>query len=859
MSTFNLTFTGEQTQINLQKAGDFSAVPLEDGLYQGSKTYTAYDQYLNDTGALFKLNPSVSLPYAINLATYPLAKDDPSLIPYTSFESATTEAIAQFEDDAAQAIRNNGGIPLLDGQWGIGKEYTEFNQYLSFNGVPYKPLSIPYTTQGADPTQSPDLENVQPWQNLSTLQVVMRGLNEPDEVGIYASDTASLLNNKKYIYDAVEQITWGVPVLNGPGEVIVDVNADQLQTSAATYTMISISTAGLVFTDIVNNEFNIGDLISTVGHGEQGDGGQGDYTIKAGDVRSGEADSLTANGNTAELVPVDNAVNMLQMGIKADGGVTINLLSPVSDYANAKGYDVTLHNTGSTRVHFSDKFHLKNTKLLSDNGAHIHYKGGDNNNAAVVVFGNDLDVAWPEYFESTKPFRIAEALTFTAGQGFGEVVWVSDGKVFFKWTPELVTDAFPSTGSVTGATTGQTESYTPSTVFGKVFGAPTNAGWDNVYLSTDLIGSPATAHVNATGVYCNGVRGGRSFGECGSLTVEGFETAGAYWANWFMHIKGILEAQKCADGHIFTHENNSLVIDQLILSSGSVYDSVIRYRARFPFCYGYKIHSVSNEGDFGESYFDVNAGHGIDIGVINIENNPDFSTIRIGGSSVLDEFTDRDTELAKSNYLGSCVIGPMRHYESLGPLIEKDIQQCEVMPMSFNYPLAVSAITKEWKSCINTTGSFNVKGLKIGNISATSFDVAEKFKLEGDLDPAKIEYDSSNYISTSYKSTVYKPAASNLIQMREPLGNTKRYIVDSVASYIQGVSTGTWTQFVLTDGAVGYSTAVDVSPTGRFFQKVTSGAVWTTNDYIESKLTGLQTATAETYTFVANIRELKLG
>lgn len=183
MSDYNLPFSGDQTAEYLAKARDFSGVPLDDGLYAGSKTFTAYDQYVNDTGALFKLNPSVALGYAINVPLYPDAKNDPNLIPYSNFESASTEAIdefndvtvpqaiSNFEDDAAQAIRNAGGVPLGDGQWGAGKTYTAYNEYLVFNGVPYKPLNVPYTTQGADPTQLPDLGSVQPFSNISREEI----------------------------------------------------------------------------------------------------------------------------------------------------------------------------------------------------------------------------------------------------------------------------------------------------------------------------------------------------------------------------------------------------------------------------------------------------------------------------------------------------------------------------------------------------------------------------------------------------------------------------------------------------------------------------------------------------------------
>ena len=101
---FNLPYTGDQTAEYLAKARDFSGEPLDDGLYAGSKTYTNYQQYLNDNGALFKLNPVIALGYTINTATYPTANIDPNLIPYSTFESASTEALADFNASAATAL-----------------------------------------------------------------------------------------------------------------------------------------------------------------------------------------------------------------------------------------------------------------------------------------------------------------------------------------------------------------------------------------------------------------------------------------------------------------------------------------------------------------------------------------------------------------------------------------------------------------------------------------------------------------------------------------------------------------------------------------------------------------------------------
>lgn len=88
MAIYNLPYTGPQTQEYLAKARDFSGTPLDDGLYIGAKTYTNYQQYLNDNGALFKANPTTPLPYPIDTVTYPEAKDDPNLIPYSDFQSS---------------------------------------------------------------------------------------------------------------------------------------------------------------------------------------------------------------------------------------------------------------------------------------------------------------------------------------------------------------------------------------------------------------------------------------------------------------------------------------------------------------------------------------------------------------------------------------------------------------------------------------------------------------------------------------------------------------------------------------------------------------------------------------------------
>ena len=259
-------------------------MPLDDGLYAGAKTYTAYDQYLNDTGALFKLNPSVSLGYAINVALYPQAKDDPNLIPYTSFESASTEAIDQFEIDGAAAIVdfnadgasaivdfnadgvsaisdfnsdgasainvfNDNGQDAIDnlifstgfknvGVFGIGETVQNAQETLTYNGEEFNTTAgpFPYVTDGATPAaDSADWYNV----TLEARKTVARSLNVTDNSVIYDTDTVTAI--PAYIYSASQQKTYSVPS-GAIGELIVSVIGDQLVTNIDSYTLTIFTT-----------------------------------------------------------------------------------------------------------------------------------------------------------------------------------------------------------------------------------------------------------------------------------------------------------------------------------------------------------------------------------------------------------------------------------------------------------------------------------------------------------------------------------------------------------------------------------------------------------------------------------------
>lgn len=46
MADYSLPFSGDETAEYLAKARDFSGVPLDDGIYAGTKSFQAYDEYL---------------------------------------------------------------------------------------------------------------------------------------------------------------------------------------------------------------------------------------------------------------------------------------------------------------------------------------------------------------------------------------------------------------------------------------------------------------------------------------------------------------------------------------------------------------------------------------------------------------------------------------------------------------------------------------------------------------------------------------------------------------------------------------------------------------------------------------------
>ena len=599
--------------------------------------------------------------------------------------------------------------------------------------------------------------------------------------------------------------------------------------------------------------FDVGDLVITKGYYSIGDGGGASYLITAGNTGDTRLDHDVLS-NTATLQPVNNAIDMLQGGAISDGGVTQNTIKPISDYANARRLDVTLENTFSTRMHFTDSFHLLDTKLISKSGGHLFYKGGNQQLLPAITLGNSLDDAYPSFFESNKPFLVGETLAFSGGS-LGEVMFVIDGKVYYKWFPND-TVSFPTSGSVAGRASNEGEVLSPSTTGQQVFGPPRNAGAENIYVACDSLPSD---HIQATGVLINGCRDGRSFGKCGSITVEDFSVGICLIFNWFLTVSGTLEVNGCADGILMSYDNNAMHIDRLILVSGTSYDSVVRYRLRMPYSYSNTISVLDIEGGAGESYVDFSGSHGITVNSGDIEGNPDFSTILLKGFAGLDEFTDPEGDEAQRIRLGAVTLNGLRFHDSLGILFNKYTDGVTLSNMYFDYPVAGTTIPLVWESVVNTNDAgFDIRGLKLTNITASHFDVAASFRMTGDMSQAKVMYDESNYNRINYDATFYKPAAQNLLAMRVALGETVRYTVDSISVYSQTGGTHTMTFQVLQDNDIGLSNAIALTG-GTYYEDTSTSGPYVTTEDLTVRLTSISDAADNNYTFRAEIVELTLN
>lgn len=100
---------------------------------------------------------------------------DQDLTPTIATDGEQKKTLSQFEREFNEAIQAAGGVPLDDGVYDIGKTYTKYNQYLVFNGVPYKPASstpLPYETVETTPFGTGDDGRVVPFADVQAGDLV---------------------------------------------------------------------------------------------------------------------------------------------------------------------------------------------------------------------------------------------------------------------------------------------------------------------------------------------------------------------------------------------------------------------------------------------------------------------------------------------------------------------------------------------------------------------------------------------------------------------------------------------------------------------------------------------------------------
>ncbi|AUS01756.1 hypothetical protein NVP1291O_42 [Vibrio phage 1.291.O._10N.286.55.F6] len=93
---------------------------------------------------------------------------DTSTLPYTG---QIRKTLPYLEAEYLNAIRNAGGEPINNGTWSSGQTFTAYNQFMVYNGIPYKPLTtseLPYGPTG----DSPDVNFVGPYESFSIEEAV---------------------------------------------------------------------------------------------------------------------------------------------------------------------------------------------------------------------------------------------------------------------------------------------------------------------------------------------------------------------------------------------------------------------------------------------------------------------------------------------------------------------------------------------------------------------------------------------------------------------------------------------------------------------------------------------------------------
>jgi len=124
---------------------------------------------------------------------------DQDLTPTTATDGEQKKTLAHFERQYNEAIQAAGGVPL--GPWAAGTTYNAYNEYQVYNGIPYKPATsttLPYTTQGSDPTVAPDAGNVVPFAEVTRSDIVQNVASIPELLNVQPTGDGFKVNVTAY-------------------------------------------------------------------------------------------------------------------------------------------------------------------------------------------------------------------------------------------------------------------------------------------------------------------------------------------------------------------------------------------------------------------------------------------------------------------------------------------------------------------------------------------------------------------------------------------------------------------------------------------------------------------------------------
>ena len=510
--------------------------------------------------------------------------------------------------------------------------------------------------------------------------------------------------------------------------------------------------------EIATGVFKVGDRLEVT------DRANGHFNVVIG-VSDSVSKLNAGGGNIAELdISSNDSVNILSLGIKADA-LTINKLAPIANFANTNNVSLHLNNTAATVVLFDDTCNIRNTRLWSLSGMHLRYVGGDIDYLPVITLGEVISTASPERFKTSGDvnlFRSGEAITFSSG-GFGDVLFVMGGYVYFHFVPDYIEggtpQTLPSSGTATGSVSGAVQTITESRVATYSPSGTFSASIDNIFLGTilnlDGDGLPRS-HVKATGIYANGLINSRGFGSIGTASIQGFWHGSIMSQCFLSSVTGTLTTNRCAYGSMFVEETNAININSIVSSTcGTQYDIIPRYSQLYAHNYGVTISNLDTEVNLAGAPIGIIAQRGLSVAGGDIESFAAY-TFEISGSPSLKLMTNTKTTYSKSIWSSAIKIPNCRFSEVNGFSLIDFIDGIEVAgTFRYGYGSLLGGLAGSY---VRIDGNHtNLHNICIGHITSTKYDFHTNFNKQTVLS-SKISFVEGNYRYISSGFSGYAPS-----------------------------------------------------------------------------------------------------